>query len=865
MSKPKAVGIDLGTTFSVVAWVNDQGRTEVLRNTEGEILTPSIVLFEDAEVVVGKDARGALGVHPERVADFVKRDMGAPVYGRPIRGEFLPPEVIQACILRKLKTSVLKELGTETRVVITVPAYFDEPRRKATADAGEMAGLTLLDIVNEPTAAALAFGETLGYLSPEGGATEEMTIFVYDLGGGTFDATLLRLAPGEVRALATDGDVQLGGHDWDLRLAHYVAEEFKNRYGADPREDLAAFNRLYGAVLDAKHALTARARATVRVDFAGHTADVTVTREQFEELTADLLERTAYTTRQMIAAAGLKWTDVSRVLLVGGATRMPMVQRMLSEMTGIIPDHTVNPDEAVARGAALYAHYLLAKQGGDGPGPTFEVVNVNAHSLGVEGIDPQTLRKINVVLIPRNTALPAKVTEKFTTKAEGQRSIAVKVLEGESSTPSECTLIGRTSIRDLPAGLPKAWPIEVTFEYGTNGRLGVHAVVPGTHREVSLDLERDSGMSSDNVSRWRQAMSTWGGFVDFQGMLQEVLAPDRPVTPPEMAAPVGGLPPPAAAPIPLTPRPAASVPPDPRRDLPTPPATPAPPTLALPPGMAAPAGDTTQDFSSPAPAPIPATQYPTTQYWAQPMPIEPPAAQGNLSATSPYLPGPPQAAKGRMWSDAEAPTGQYLPDPVQLAGAQPVQPPSYSEDYGAPTGQYLPSPSQPTPAQPPAPTQPRPLPVQPQPGPYFSQPMPLEPQPVPPDPYLRGPGRPPEYPPYPQPVQPQPVQPYYPQQATHPYPPQGYPGLPQPTGYPQQPVGDYRSGYPEPFGVDASYHQGPPMAAPPPVRKGEGLGRFRIPMWAVTVIGYVLSAVIGITVGYLLINWLVPNSNILFW
>ena len=223
MAKRKPIGLDLGTTNSAAAWVDHTGRTAMVPNAEGELLTPSVVLFDDAEVVVGKEARNAATVHPEKVAEWVKRDMGAPVYSRPIRGEYLPPEVIQACILRKLKADILRTLGPDTSVVITVPAYFDEPRRKATADAGEMAGLTVLDIVNEPTSAALAFGETAGFLAPTGTPLEEMTVLIYDLGGGTFDVTLLRLAPRDIRTIATDGDVQLGGHDWDLRLVDHVA------------------------------------------------------------------------------------------------------------------------------------------------------------------------------------------------------------------------------------------------------------------------------------------------------------------------------------------------------------------------------------------------------------------------------------------------------------------------------------------------------------------------------------------------------------------------------------------------------------------------------------------------------------------
>ena len=317
-----------------------------------------------------------------------------------------------------------------------------------------------------------------------------MTLFVYDLGGGTFDATLLRLAPGNIQTIATDGDVQLGGHDWDLRLADYVADQFQKAHGVDPRKDAAAMNRVLAAVIDAKHTLSARSRAVVRVDVGGQVMEVPVTREQFEEMTADLLERTAYTTRQLLAAAKMQWRDVSRLLLVGGSTRMPMVVDMLRQLSGLEPDHTVNPDEAVARGAALYAAYLLDKEAHGGQHAELTITNVNSHSLGVEGIDPETLRKTNVVLIPRNTPLPAKVTQRFATKSEGQRSIVIQILEGESSLPSECTAIGRTVIRDLPEGLPKNWPVEVTFEYGANGRLTVQAMVPGTGQSAMLELER---------------------------------------------------------------------------------------------------------------------------------------------------------------------------------------------------------------------------------------------------------------------------------------------------------------------------------------------------------------------------------------
>lgn len=505
-----AVGIDLGTTNSAVAWIDEKGCSVMIRDRGGELLTPSVVLFDDSETIVGKSARSASTVQPGRVAQWVKRDMGLAVYHQPIRGEYFPPEAIQACILRKLKDDIVAELDTVGHSVITVPAYFDEPRRKATADAGEMAGLVVLDIVNEPTAAALAFGERLGYLAPSGATVEEMTVLVYDLGGGTFDVTLLQMSPGNIQTLATDGDVQLGGHDWDLRLVDYLAEQFLKSGGADPREDPAGFGRLYMAAEEAKHTLSARNRATVRLAYAEHSHELAVTREQFADLTANLLERTAYTTKQVLSEAGVSWDSVDRILLVGGSTRMPMVAEKLSQMSGIEPDRTVNPDEAVARGAALYANFLLNRRGGRQTG--FQVSNVNSHSLGIEGIEPDTLRKTNIALIPRNTPLPATFTDQFTTKRDSQQSIVVQVLEGESSIPEDCTQIGRTVVRGLPPNLPKGAPVDVTFSYQSNGRLEVSVRIPGMEQETRLTIERNTGLSDTRIADWRTSIESAASF-----------------------------------------------------------------------------------------------------------------------------------------------------------------------------------------------------------------------------------------------------------------------------------------------------------------------------------------------------------------
>ena len=501
-----AVGIDLGTTNSAVAWIDEKGHSVMIRDRGGELLTPSVVLFDDSETIVGKAARSASTVQPGRVAQWVKRDMGLAVYHQPIRGEYFPPEAIQACILRKLKNDIVAELSTVGHSVITVPAYFDEPRRKATADAGEMAGLEVLDIVNEPTAAALAFGERLGYLAPSGTTVEEMTVLVYDLGGGTFDVTLLQMSPGNIQTLATDGDVQLGGHDWDLRLVDFLAEQFLKSGGADPREDPAGFGRLYIAAEEAKHTLSARNRATVRLAYADHSHELAVTRDQFADLTANLLERTAYTTKQVLSEAGVSWDRVDRILLVGGSTRMPMVAEKLSRMSGIEPDRTVNPDEAVARGAALYANFLLNRRAGRQTG--FQVSNVNSHSLGIEGIETDTLRKTNIALIPKNTPLPATFTDQFTTKRDGQQSIVVQVLEGESSIPEDCTQIGRTVVRGLPANLPKGTPVDVTFSYQSNGRLEVSVRIPGMEQETRLTIERSTGLSDTRIADWRTSIES---------------------------------------------------------------------------------------------------------------------------------------------------------------------------------------------------------------------------------------------------------------------------------------------------------------------------------------------------------------------
>ncbi|MGD9645257.1 MAG: Hsp70 family protein [Pirellulales bacterium] len=573
----RAVGIDLGTTYSAVAWVADGGHSAMIASAEGDILTPSVVLFEDSGTLVGKAARKSAAMASERFAECVKRDMGSPFYNRAIRGEYLPPEVIQAYILRALKTDIVRVAGSDYAAIITVPAFFDEPRRKATADAGELAGLRVLDIVNEPTAAALAFGEELGYLTESSAPRELQRVLVYDLGGGTFDVTLVELRPADIRTLATDGDVFLGGRDWDERLANYAADEFAQRHSLDPRGDRAVWQRVLLDAEEAKRALTARQQTKLRIEHGGQGMDVPITREVFEEVTGDLLERTLQTTREVLRAGGCQWSDVSRVLLVGGSTRMPAVARCLQELTGLAPDRGVHPDEAVARGAALYARYRLSQGatpgadkaspdktdetvGGSAPPKTeLKITDVNSHSLGIEGIDPETGSPRTAVLIRRNSPLPARKTREFVTKVAGQPSIALTVLEGESQQPAQCTLIGRTTIHNLPPSLPQGWPVKVTYEYGVNGRLNVWARVPGTDREVKLELEREAGLDTQRAARWKKLVEEEAGLDEFDRMIAEELRAAQRKTsganPAAGAAPAGRTSPPtgsstAAAPTP---------------------------------------------------------------------------------------------------------------------------------------------------------------------------------------------------------------------------------------------------------------------------------------------------------------------------
>ncbi len=437
MQTEPAVGIDLGTTYSRIAHLDSAGRPVCLPNSQGDILTPSAVLVGDDRVTVGKEAVKGAVLAPEDFADCFKRDMGRPTFRRPLHGRSVSPEVLSALVLEQLKRDAERRLGPLDKVVITVPAYFDELRRKATEDTGRLAGWSVLDIINEPVAAALTGGfDRAMHRNPNDGDLRER-IVVYDLGGGTFDVTLLEIDGTTFRTIATDGDVQLGGRDFDERLVDHLAERFLDAHGLDPRTDPRDAYQLWQDAQDAKHLLTKHGSASLICCHAGIRMRIDISRGDFENLTQDLLERTRETTDLLVRRAGMTWTEIDRVLLSGGSVRMPMVGRMLQELTGKEPDRSLSPDEAVAHGAALYAGMIVGHPATTGR-YRCELLNVNSHSLGVVGVDEQIGQHVNKVLIPRNTPIPAHVVKSFKTLTDGQPSVAVPVIEGESECPEFC-------------------------------------------------------------------------------------------------------------------------------------------------------------------------------------------------------------------------------------------------------------------------------------------------------------------------------------------------------------------------------------------------------------------------------------------
>ena len=485
----KIIGIDLGTTNSCVA-VMEGGKPTVVANTEGARTTPSVVAFtKTGERLVGEPAKRQAVTNAEKTISSIKRDMGTD-RGRTIDDKKYSPQQISAMILQKLKADAENYLGEKvTEAVITVPAYFNDAQRQATKDAGKIAGLDVKRIINEPTAAALAYG-----LDNE----QEQKIMVYDLGGGTFDVSVIEIGDGVIEVLATNGDNRLGGDDFDQKITDWMIKDFKAKEGVDLSMDKMALQRLKEAAEKAKKELSAATTTTINLPFISMNAngplhfDVTLTRAKFDELTHDLVERTAIPVQNALKDAGISASELTKVLLVGGSTRIPAVQDKVKQLTGHEPSKTLNPDECVAIGAAIQG----GKLAGDAGAGEILLLDVTPLSLSIE-----TAGGIATRLIERNTTIPTKKSQVFSTYSDNQTAVDINVVQGERQFARDNKSLGQfrlDGIPPAPRGIPQ---IEVTFDIDANGIVNVSAKDLGTGKEQHITITAGSSMSDDEIEK----------------------------------------------------------------------------------------------------------------------------------------------------------------------------------------------------------------------------------------------------------------------------------------------------------------------------------------------------------------------------
>lgn len=485
----KIIGIDLGTTNSCVA-VMEGGKPTVIANTEGARTTPSVVAFtKTGERLVGEPAKRQAVTNADNTIASIKRDMGTDK-GRTIEGKKYSPQQISAMILQKLKADAENYLGEKVEeAVITVPAYFNDAQRQATKDAGKIAGLDVKRIINEPTAAALAYG-----LDNE----KEQKIMVYDLGGGTFDVSIIEIGEGVIEVLATNGDTRLGGDDFDQKIIDWMVKEFKNTNGVDLSQDKMALQRLKEAAEKAKKELSSATTTNINLPFISMNAngplhfDMNLTRAKFEELIHDLIEKTAIPVQNAMKDAGLNNSDLGKVLLVGGSTRVPAVQEKVKQLTGHEPNKSLNPDECVALGASIQG----GKLAGDAGAGEILLLDVTPLSLSIE-----TMGGVATRLIERNTTIPTKHSQIFSTAADNQTAVDINVVQGERQFAKDNKSLGQFRLDGIPPAMRGVPQIEVTFDIDANGIVNVSAKDLGTGKEQHITITAGSNMSDDEIDR----------------------------------------------------------------------------------------------------------------------------------------------------------------------------------------------------------------------------------------------------------------------------------------------------------------------------------------------------------------------------